>query len=71
MSIVILDLLEVFCQPNRSLPLGVHYDGVKNVIKLRGKRQLYSERGWGLFRLAHRRLACQNTYQTELECLTD
>ena len=61
MTIIMLDQMEIYCYPDRSLPLGTHFAGLIHVLQLRGKAQLFSHRGWSLFRIAHHRLVSQPT----------
>lgn len=56
MTIIMLDQMETYSYQNRSLPLGAHFAGLIYVMQLRGQAQLFSQRGWSLFRVAHHRL---------------
>jgi hypothetical protein len=56
MAILVLDQMEVYHQPGYSMPLGIHFRGVCRILQLRGSAQMFSARGWGLFRIAHHRL---------------
>lgn len=56
MTIIMLDQMETYAYPDRSLPLGAHFAGLIYVMQLRGQAQLFSRRGWSLFRVAHHRL---------------
>lgn len=59
MTIIMLDQMETYSYPDRPLPLGAHFAGLIYVMQLRGQAQLFSERGWSLFRVAHHRLVSQ------------
>lgn len=56
MTIIMLDQMETYSYPDRPLPLGPHLTGLIYVMQLRGSAQLFSQRGWSLFRVAHHRL---------------
>jgi hypothetical protein len=59
MTVVVLDIFEAIhlgTDPSRK---GQHAEGMKQILRLRGKDQIYSARGWSLFRLAHHRVQQQ------------
>ncbi|RDW92349.1 hypothetical protein BP5796_01743 [Coleophoma crateriformis] len=72
MTVVVLDLFEVILHSKLPVSLGTYYfqsiftpsplsrtthsEGLKLLLRLRGPSQIYSERGWSLFRLAHHRI---------------
>ncbi|TVY85287.1 hypothetical protein LSUE1_G001291 [Lachnellula suecica] len=58
MTIVVLDLFEtIYVQDPTSR--GSHTEGMAQILRLRGPDQLYSARGWSLYRLANHRLQRQ------------
>lgn len=59
MAILVLDQMEVYHQSEHTMPLGIHFQGVCQILQLRGKAQMFSARGWALFRIAHHRLVCR------------
>ncbi|KAH8671868.1 hypothetical protein BGZ60DRAFT_527315 [Tricladium varicosporioides] len=59
MTIVVLDLFETIYLHDSAPNLGSHTEGMAQILRLRGPEQLYSARGWSLFRLANHRLQCQ------------
>lgn len=56
MTILVLDQMEFYYQAEHLLPLGVHFQGICRVLQLRGQAQIFSARGWELFRIAHQRV---------------
>ncbi|KAH8680648.1 hypothetical protein BX600DRAFT_444860 [Xylariales sp. PMI_506] len=58
MAVVILDIFESLFLPD-STKTGAHAQGMAQILRLRGADQVYSPRGWSLFRLAHHRIQKQ------------
>ena len=55
MTVVVLDMFEtVYLDDPKTR--GSHAEGMAQILRLRGPNQIYSARGWSLFRLAHHRL---------------
>ncbi|KAH6668940.1 hypothetical protein B0J14DRAFT_657948 [Halenospora varia] len=59
MTVVVLDLFETIYLHDSTPNLGSHTEGMAQILRLRGPDQLYSARGWSLFRLANHRLQRQ------------
>ena len=55
MTVVILDIFETVYLDD-PIARGSHAEGMAQILRLRGPNQIYSARGWSLFRLAHHRL---------------
>lgn len=55
MTVVILDLFECIYL-HVPISEGQHSQGMAQILRLRGPDQIYSARGWSMFRLAHHRL---------------
>ncbi|PSR82107.1 hypothetical protein BD289DRAFT_454489 [Coniella lustricola] len=58
MTVVILDFFETLFLPD-NVSRGCHAQGMSQILRHRGKEQLYDARGWSLFRLAHHRVQKQ------------
>ncbi|KAI1101833.1 hypothetical protein F4804DRAFT_287701 [Jackrogersella minutella] len=58
MTVVMLDIFET-CFIQDSTMAGSHAQGMAQILRLRGEDQIYSPRGWSLFRLAHHRIQKQ------------
>ncbi|KAI1775423.1 hypothetical protein F4818DRAFT_49507 [Hypoxylon cercidicola] len=58
MTTVMLDIFETFFIENPAMR-GAHAQGMAQILRLRGPDQIYSPRGWSLFRLAHHRIQKQ------------
>ncbi|KAI1875077.1 uncharacterized protein JN550_002506 [Neoarthrinium moseri] len=58
MTVVVLDVFETLFLPE-SARAGAHAQGMAQILRLRGSEQVYSPRGWSLFRLAHHRIQKQ------------
>ncbi|KAI1660718.1 hypothetical protein F4813DRAFT_348122 [Daldinia decipiens] len=58
MAVVMLDIFEAFFIDDPSMR-GAHAQGMAQILRLRGSDQIYSPRGWSLFRLAHHRIQKQ------------
>ncbi|CZR51355.1 related to negative acting factor [Phialocephala subalpina] len=55
MTVVVLDLFECMYL-HVPISEGQHSQGMAQILRLRGPDQIYSARGWSMFRLAHHRL---------------
>ncbi|XXG99392.1 hypothetical protein Hte_005729 [Hypoxylon texense] len=60
MTTVMLDIFETFFIDNPAMR-GAHAQGMAQILRLRGPDQIYSPRGWSLFRLAHHRILAFNS----------
>ncbi|KAI0888769.1 uncharacterized protein GGS22DRAFT_62938 [Annulohypoxylon maeteangense] len=58
MTAVMLDIFETFFVEEPAMR-GAHAQGMAQILRLRGSDQIYSPRGWSLFRLAHHRIQKQ------------
>ncbi|KAI0128166.1 hypothetical protein F4776DRAFT_198306 [Hypoxylon sp. NC0597] len=58
MTAVMLDIFETFFVEDSTMR-GAHAQGMAQILRLRGADQIYSPRGWSLFRLAHHRIQKQ------------
>ncbi|KAI1453382.1 hypothetical protein F4805DRAFT_376604 [Annulohypoxylon moriforme] len=58
MTAVMLDIFETFFIEEPAMR-GAHAQGMAQILRLRGSDQIYSARGWSLFRLAHHRIQKQ------------
>ncbi|OTA95462.1 hypothetical protein M434DRAFT_28786 [Hypoxylon sp. CO27-5] len=58
MTAVMLDNFETFFVEDSTMR-GAHAQGMAQILRLRGSDQIYSPRGWSLFRLAHHRIQKQ------------
>ncbi|KAI1089064.1 hypothetical protein F5B19DRAFT_390767 [Rostrohypoxylon terebratum] len=58
MTVVMLDIFETFFIEEPAMR-GAHAQGMAQILRLRGPDQIYSPRGWSLFRLAHHRIQKQ------------
>ncbi|KAI0892686.1 hypothetical protein F4806DRAFT_229191 [Annulohypoxylon nitens] len=58
MTAVMLDIFETFFVEEPTMR-GAHAQGMAQILRLRGSDQIYSPRGWSLFRLAHHRIQKQ------------
>lgn len=58
MTTVMLDIFETFFIEDPAMR-GAHAQGMAQILRLRGPDQIYSPRGWSLFRLAHHRIQKQ------------
>ncbi|KAI2464103.1 hypothetical protein F4781DRAFT_86651 [Annulohypoxylon bovei var. microspora] len=58
MTAVMLDIFETFFIEEPAMR-GAHAQGMAQILRLRGSDQIYSPRGWSLFRLAHHRIQKQ------------
>ncbi|KAI1208448.1 uncharacterized protein F4807DRAFT_152287 [Annulohypoxylon truncatum] len=59
MAAVMLDIFETFFIEEPTMR-GAHAQGMAQILRLRGSDQIYSPRGWSLFRLAHHRVQKQS-----------
>ncbi|TVY34667.1 hypothetical protein LOCC1_G008709 [Lachnellula occidentalis] len=59
MTVVMLDLFETMFIQASPHSRGAHTEGMAQILRLRGPDQIYSARGWSLYRLAHHRLQRQ------------
>ncbi|TVY14836.1 hypothetical protein LARI1_G007600, partial [Lachnellula arida] len=59
MTVVMLDLFETMFIQASTHSRGAHTEGMAQILRLRGPDQIYSARGWSLYRLAHHRLQRQ------------